>query len=275
MAFKLHHYFTFSGKFSNSWTLKSSNRGQGKTVVVSHVLLKTCRSEICCRCCSRYGKTKISKCTVKIERPTKKARKCCFIQLENPQKWTLLSLLPQFKEYWRSYLLNNSAWSTSENVNATVVFFAWGNDVTWRRNHVTIEIPTWLRVMLEFQYIERGLFEIRAASHLASAIWDSRDARKGQIWNEIVFFGWLSSAVRSFTKIYKRNFEISWNFYEKTGLNADKFATFWMFPESFCRSFVLQITLRSMIGKTQVDLRNFEKRENVWIGLKRNAELVL
>ena len=48
-----------------------------------------------------------------------------------------------------------------------------------------------------------------------------------------------------------------------------------MFPERFCGSFILQMTLRSMIGKTQVDLRNFEKRENVWIGLKRNAELVL
>ena len=29
----------------------------------------------------------------------------------------------------------------------------------------------------------------------------------------------------------------------KTGLNADKFAIFWMFPERFCRSFVLQTTL--------------------------------
>ena len=52
-----------------------------------------------------------------------------------------------------------------------------------------------------------------------------------------VFFRWLSPAVRSFTQIYKRNFEISWNFYRKginyafikTGLNTDKFATFWMF----------------------------------------------
>ena len=32
------------------------------------------------------------------------------------------------------------------------------------------------------------------------------------------------------------------------------------------------MTLRSMIGKTQVDLRNFEKRQNVWIVVKRNAE---
>ena len=52
-----------------------------------------------------------------------------------------------------------------------------------------------------------------------------------------VLFGWLYPAVRSFTQIYKRNFEISWNFYRKginyafikTGLNTDKFATFWMF----------------------------------------------
>ena len=29
----------------------------------------------------------------------------------------------------------------------------------------------------------------------------------------------------------------------KTGLNADKFATFWMHPESFYRLFVLQLTL--------------------------------
>ena len=30
-----------------------------------------------------------------------------------------------------------------------------------------------------------------------------------------VFFRWLSPAVWSFTQIYKRNFEISWNFYGK------------------------------------------------------------
>ena len=29
----------------------------------------------------------------------------------------------------------------------------------------------------------------------------------------------------------------------KTGLNADKFATFWMFPKRFYHSFVLQMTL--------------------------------
>ena len=36
-------------------------------------------------------------------------------------------------------------------------------------------------------------------------------------WNALRynFFGYLSSVVRSFTKSCKRNFEISWNFYEK------------------------------------------------------------
>ena len=29
----------------------------------------------------------------------------------------------------------------------------------------------------------------------------------------------------------------------KTGLNTDKFATFWMFPKRFYHSFVLQMTL--------------------------------
>ena len=45
--------------------------------------------------------------------------------------------------------------------------------------------------------------------------------------------------MQSFTEIYERNFEISWNF-RKKGINydwnedwihAEKFATFWMFPE--------------------------------------------
>ena len=50
----------------------------------------------------------------------------------------------------------------------------------------------------------------------------------------------MSSAVRSLPKIYRMNFEISWNFYKKginnaltTGLDADKFATFWMFLKGF------------------------------------------
>ena len=50
----------------------------------------------------------------------------------------------------------------------------------------------------------------------------------------------------------------------KTGRYTNKFATFWMFPERFNRSFVLQ-----------VDLRDFEKHENMWIGVKRNDELFL
>ena len=45
----------------------------------------------------------------------------------------------------------------------------------------------------------------------------------------------------------------------KTGLYADKFC---MFPASFCRSFVLQMSLiHSTIGETQVDLRDLEKHE--------------
>ena len=66
------------------------------------------------------------------------------------------------------------------------------------------------------------------------------------------YFGCLSSAVRSFTKLYTRNFKISLNFYKKgmyilhelkTGLNADKFATFWMFLKSCYHSLVFQMTL--------------------------------
>ena len=53
----------------------------------------------------------------------------------------------------------------------------------------------------------------------------------------------------------------------KTALYADKFATFFMLPESFCRSFVLQMSLiHSTIGETQVDLRDLEKH---------NAELLI
>ena len=60
----------------------------------------------------------------------------------------------------------------------------------------------------------------------------------------------LCSVVPSFTIIYKRNFEISLDFYKKgiimlelkAGLNGDKFATFWMLPKSFYHSFVLQMT---------------------------------
>ena len=49
-----------------------------------------------------------------------------------------------------------------------------------------------------------------------------------------------------------------------------------MFPGRFYRSFVLQMTLtHSTIGETQADVRDFEKYEDMWIGVKRNAELFL
>ena len=73
---------------------------------------------------------------------------------------------------------------------------------------------------------------------------------------------------------YKRNFTISWNFYKKginhtcthDGLNAGKFATFWMFPKRFYHSFVLQMTLIHFRRRwTQVLLREFETHQNVSI----------
>ena len=56
-----------------------------------------------------------------------------------------------------------------------------------------------------------------------------------------LYFGCLSSVVRSFTRIYERNSgylgistKRTWIMHElKTGLNADKCATFGMFPKSF------------------------------------------
>ena len=46
----------------------------------------------------------------------------------------------------------------------------------------------------------------------------------------------------------------------KAGLNADKFATFWMLPKSFDHSFVLQTSFtHSTTGKTRVDLRDISK----------------
>ena len=57
----------------------------------------------------------------------------------------------------------------------------------------------------------------------------------------------------------------------KTGLNADKFATLWMFPKRFYQS-VLQMTLiYSRRCWTQVHSRDFKTLENVWIRVKRNA----
>ena len=62
----------------------------------------------------------------------------------------------------------------------------------------------------------------------------------------------------------------------KTGLNADKFATFWMFPKMFHHSLVLQMTFKHSRSRwTQVHLRDFETHENVWIRVKRNAVLFL
>ena len=82
---------------------------------------------------------------------------------------------------------------------------------------------------------------------------------RAKFGTKYVFFGWLSSAVRSFTKIFKMNFEISWNFYEKNGLNEEKFATFWMFPERFSRSFVLQMTLTLYDRQNASRLAQFRK----------------
>ena len=48
-----------------------------------------------------------------------------------------------------------------------------------------------------------------------------------------------------------------------------------MFPGRFYHSFVLQMTLiHFTISYTQVDLRDIEKNENMWIEEKRNAELI-
>ena len=62
----------------------------------------------------------------------------------------------------------------------------------------------------------------------------------------------------------------------KTGLNADKFATFGCFWKGFITQFVLQMTLVHSKGSwTQVHMRNFETHKDVWIRVKRNAELFL
>ena len=46
----------------------------------------------------------------------------------------------------------------------------------------------------------------------------------------------------------------------KAGLNAKKFATFWMLPKSFYHSIVLQMTfVHSTTGQRQIHLRDFEK----------------
>ena len=64
---------------------------------------------------------------------------------------------------------------------------------------------------------------------------------------------------------------MSWNFYKRAYLawtedwiNADKYASFWMFPKSFYHSFILYMTLIHLTtGLTQADLRDFEKHENM------------
>ena len=49
----------------------------------------------------------------------------------------------------------------------------------------------------------------------------------------------------------------------KTGLNGEKFVTFWMFPKRFYDSFVLQMTLLHSTSRwTQVHLRDSETHES-------------
>ena len=45
----------------------------------------------------------------------------------------------------------------------------------------------------------------------------------------------------------------------KTGLNVDKFANFWMFPERFYHSFVLQMTLKHSRRKVASRLARLRK----------------
>ena len=46
----------------------------------------------------------------------------------------------------------------------------------------------------------------------------------------------------------------------RTGLYADKFATFWMFPERFYHTFVLQITLNALYNQLKTNrLARFRK----------------
>ena len=61
------------------------------------------------------------------------------------------------------------------------------------------------------------------------------------------------------------------------GLNADKFATFWMLPKvfiihSFCKMTCIHSTT---VWTPQVDLRDFEKNMKRDESVKRNAELFL
>ena len=61
----------------------------------------------------------------------------------------------------------------------------------------------------------------------------------------------------------------------KAGLNAKKFATFWMLPKSFYHSFVLQMTfMHSTTGQRQNTLGRFRKNMKTCESVKRNAELI-
>ena len=59
----------------------------------------------------------------------------------------------------------------------------------------------------------------------------------------------------------------------KTGLNADKFATFWMFPKRFYHSSFCKWPLYTLEAAERKCLRDFETHENVAIRVKHNAEL--
>ena len=48
----------------------------------------------------------------------------------------------------------------------------------------------------------------------------------------------------------------------KTVLNADKFATFWMFLKSFDHSFILTIIHSNRLNASRLKLGDFEKHEN-------------
>ena len=79
----------------------------------------------------------------------------------------------------------------------------------------------------------------------------------------------------------------------KAGLNAKKFATFWMLPKSFYHSFVSQMTFMhstttlraespsiflagySTTGWRQIHLRDFEKPWKHMESVERNVELFL
>ena len=61
-----------------------------------------------------------------------------------------------------------------------------------------------------------------------------------------------------------------------TGLNAHKFGNSWIFLKSSYHSFDLEITLKHSLNRwKQVDLRDFEKHENMWIRVKHNDERFL